>query len=379
MSDFKLEDLTSTSDPIEYNRRLSKKIDEIEDQISTLESGSGLPEAQVDAKDDQVLANAVGLMSQKGRLIYIDSTRADSYEESGSFGFPYKTIQAAIDFASSVGNGNSVPYSFVIASGTYAEQVNLNDKGLFSVTIKSLGRVAINPASGNALTSNDANGDLQDLIIEGIEFGRPVVLLGDGTANQFKTTEFRDCSFSSLATISIARLNNFAFRGLYCEAAFTATNVNFMFFSDGQIQGAFTYTMDSNLPQPANGVVGGINLLSMMINSVSFSVGGAGVMNFVPHNCRIGTTAGNFTIPSGCAFTAYNSILRGNWTNNGVLNLRNSHSENNISGTAPVITANRSNQIGYTPAVPSDYLGVHTNVNTALDELASRVKILEDL
>lgn len=316
---------------------------------------------------------AATLISQKGKLIYIDRTRTDSYTESGSFGFPYKTIQGAIDFAASVGDGGSVPYSFIIATGTYDEQVNLNNKGLFSVTIKSLGRVAINPATGNALISNSDNSNLQDLVVESIEFSKPVVLLGDGTTNQFKTTEFRDCSFTGTATLNINRLNNFALKDVYAETAFTVTNVNFMFFNGGQIQSTFTYTMDSTLPQPANGVIGGINLLSMMMNGVSLTVGGSAVMNFVPHSSRIGTTAGAFTIPAGCIFTAYNTTLRGNWTNNGTLTLRNSHSENDIAGTEPVFTANKSTQTGYTPANSTDYLVVPNKVNSALDELAERV------
>lgn len=322
---------------------------------------------------------ASSLLSLKGKLIYIDKTRSDSYVESGSFGFPYKTIQSAIDYASSVGDGGSTPYSFIIASGTYAEEINLNDKGLFSISIKALGRVAINPSSGNALTSNSNNGDLQDLVVEGLEFGKPVVLLGDGTANQFKTTEFRDCSFAGTGTLSLNRLNNFALKDVYAETAFTITNVNFMFFNGGQIQGTFTYVMDSTLPQPANGVVGGINLLSMMMNEVSLTVGGSAVMNFVPHNCRIGTTAGNFTIPSGCNLIAYNSVLRGNWTNSGVLHLRNSHSENNISGTTPIITSNRSNQTGYTPTTSGNWSSVPTEVSGALDTIAGDLVSKENL
>lgn len=328
-------------------------------------------QSNVDNKED--IGVAAELASRVGKLLYIDKTRSDTYTESGSFIFPYKTIQAAIDYASSVGDGTGTPYSFILSSGTYEEEVDLNNKILAFISFEALGRVAINPTMGNALTSNASNSILQDLVVRGIEFGRPVVLTGDGTVNQFKTTEFHDCSFSGNGTITLNRLNNFELVDVYSENTFTATNVNFMFFNGGQIQGTFTYTMDSALPQPANGVIGGINILSMMMNGVSLTVGGTAIMNFAPHSSRIGTTAGSFTIPTGCTFTAYNSLLRGNWTNNGILHLRNSHSENDISGTAPIITANKSSQTSYIPTAPADYSNTHTRVDTALDELASRI------
>jgi hypothetical protein len=336
------------------------------------------PEAINDAVEEFLQENPpeTDVDFQPTKLIFVDKNRTDDYVASGSIAKPFKTLQAAIDYASAQPDVGTQPYNFMLYSGTYAEQVNLNDKGFFSVTIKGLGRVAINPASGNALTSNADNGPLQDLVVESIEFGRPVVLTGSGVANQFKTTEFRNCSFSSIATITLNRLNNFALTDVYCEAAFSATNVNFMFIRNGQIQSTFTYVLDSTLPQPANGVSGGVNILSMMMNAIALTVGGSAVMNIGLHNTRIGTTAGNFTIPLGCSFIAYNSILRGNWTNNGTLALRNSHSENDISGTAPTITANKGNQVAYVPSDLTDWDSAPTSTSDALNRIASLLKTL---
>lgn len=306
------------------------------------------------------------LLTSPGRLLYVDNTRSDSYTENGSSIRPYKTLQAAIDAASLNGDGGSVPYSFALASGTYSENVSLNNKGLFSVSIVGLGRVAINPAAGNALTSDTDNTDLQDLVVNNIEFGKPIVLVGSSTANQFKTTEFKNCSFSSAAVINATTLNNLAFSDIYCEAAINLVNVNYSFVRSGQIQGLLSVSMNDSVTAPANGLVGGMNLLSMMVNNIALITSGTVTLNFAPHSSRIGTTAGAYTIPANCNVIAYNSNLRGTWTNNGSLSLRNSHAENDILGTAPVITGNRSSQNFYDNTTSGL---VAANVQEAIDEI----------
>ena len=351
---------------------LKKVAKAFEDKVQFEMEDSTIIEEVANEAVAQALQDA-NLTTPSTRLLFVDRQRVEEYEEMGTVQYPFKTIQAAIDYASEQGNGDTVPYSVVIANGTYPEQLNMNDKFLFSLTLVAQGRVAIVPASGNAFTSTENNTMLQDLICRDIEFGRPLEITGSSTPNQFKTVEFRSCSFNATATLNFTTMNNVAFWNVYCEAAINFTNVNYMYLGTGQIQGLFTAVMDSNLPAPAQGVVGGYNIQSLIANNVVLTAGGSGVLNFVLHGCRVGTTVGNYTIGAGVILSCFNSLLRGNWTNNNQLILRNSHTENNVLGTAPTISANRSNQAAYTAGTPADWNTAPTNVEQAINRLASAV------
>lgn len=181
---------TSADKIVRYSSpgRVAGQVEDIKRKLSELEESSGMNESQVQDLIDQSLADAE--VEPDTKMYHIDNTRIDSYDEDGSSQRPFKSILAALNKAKSNGGGDSRPYSFVLATGTYDENIVLNDTGLFSVTLSSLGRVAIDPESGDALVSNADNSDLKDLVVRNIEFAQPVVISGSTTVDNFKTVEY---------------------------------------------------------------------------------------------------------------------------------------------------------------------------------------------
>jgi hypothetical protein len=264
----------------------------------------------------------------------------------------------------------------MLASGTYAEEVNLNNTGLFNVSIIGLGRVAIDPVAGNSLTCNANNSNMASLCLKNVEFGKPVVIAGNGTANQFSNQSWVNCSF--IDNVSVTCANALALWDVYIDAGgITINNVNYLYIGGGQISGPVSATMDSTTTLPEWGQNGGAIIFGLICNSISFTITGTATWNPSFHNTRIGLAGGYYTIPAGCNVSLYNAILRGTWTNNGVLALKNSHLENAVSGTSPVFTANKSIYINYLSTTPAQWATPPVNVNSAIDRLAAAVFALK--
>jgi hypothetical protein len=267
-------------------------------------------------------------------LLYIDRRRTDSYAEDGSPMRPFKTIAAAIAAAKANGDGGSTPYSFIIAEGTYAEEINLNDTGLFSVTLVGLGGVAIDPTSGNALTCNASNGNMRTLNIRDIQFADPVVITGDGTANQFSNMTWTNVSFGSSLTVTTA--NSLALWDVYSSSTVTLTNLNYFYVGGGQITGNIDISVSDAVTLPSAGANPGIAIVfGLICNNIAFNRVGTTSYVYQPHNTRMGLNAGNYTIPAGVTVAAQSSTFRGTWTNNSTMQLRNSSTDNPVGGTAP--------------------------------------------
>lgn len=306
------------------------------------------------------------------KLLYIDKNRTETYVENGSFLTPYKTIAAAVAKAVLNGDGATVPYSFILSSGTYAEEINLNSTGLFNVSFIGLGRVAIDPAAGNALTCITANSNMTSLNLRNLEFGKPVAIVGDGTANQFSNQTWVNCSFGS--TVSITCANALALWDVYSDAGgLTINNVNYLYVGGGQIAGPISATMDATTTLPTWGANGGAIVFGLICNDITVTITGAATWNPSFHNSRIGGSAGVYTIPAGCNMSLYSSVLRGTWTNNGALALKNAQLENALAGTAPVFTANKSIYVNYSSTTPAHWATAPTNVNSAVDRLAAAI------
>ncbi len=318
------------------------------------------------------------IVSPVTRLLYTDKNRTDTYLEDGSAEKPFKTLAAALSRAEQDTDRASVPYSILLSSGTYAEEINLNGRGFFSLTFAAQGRVAIVPVAGNAVTADTGVSSLQDLHFYGIEFGKPIVITGDGTANQFKNVNFRDCSFAGLADVALTCMNSVALWDIYCEKAVTLSNVNYLAITGGQIQGVFSMGMDSANTAPSSGVEGGANLFNLRANDIALTVAGAGALwSMFTYNCVFGKSLGEYTIPASCSLALHNSLFRGKWTNNGGMSLRNSQMmDHPVLGTAPTFTANRSSYTAYTPTTPTNWNGSPTNVNDAIDRLAAAIYAL---
>jgi hypothetical protein len=306
---------------------------------------------------------------------YVDDHRTDIYTADGSAAKPFKTIAAALAQIVTNGDQGSVPYAIMLASGTYAETINLNNRGLFNITFAALGRVAIVPVAGNSVTATTGISALQDLHFYGIEFGCPIVITGDGTTDQFKNVNFRDCAFSGLANATFTCMNSIAIWNLYCETLLTFSNVNYLYMNGGQVQQTFSMTMNSANTAPSWGVAGGAIIFDLVTGDVALTVSGLGaVWNLSTHGCRMGGSTGVYTIPANCNVQLYNSLLRGTWTNNGALTLKNSNMENVVAGTAPVYTANKSNYVNYAAGTPANWaVSAPISVKSAIDRIAAAV------
>ena len=265
-------------------------------------------------------------------LLNIDRRRLDTYVEDGSSDRPFKTIAAAIARAIANGDGDSTPYSFVIAEGTYAEEINLNDTGLFDVSIIGLGRVAINPPSGNGLTCTADNSTLRNLVLRNVEFADPIVITGDNTANQFTNVTFYNVVCAALTATCMNSLN---FRGGYVSGNITLTNVAW-FYWDGVQHDAqlVTITSDTTATVPAWGMANaGGYFVGGKFQDFTLNRIGTGNFNLNLNNCYTGLSAGAYTIPAGFTINARNSTMRGTWTNNGVMNLFSTTVLNPVGGT----------------------------------------------
>lgn len=311
-------------------------------------------------------ANAFNsLATPNSRLVYIDNNRTDTYNENGSATQPFKTIAAAVAWANA-NVSSSVPVSFVLSNGTYAETIDLNNTALSNITFVALGRVAINPASGNALQAVTGVSGVLQMTFRNLEFGKPVVITGDGTAQQFNNVTWVDCSFGDAFTATT--VNNMAFWSCSAFAAIKFTNVNYVLYNSGQMLTTLTLEATDSVTLPANGMAPGVVLMFNVIgNDVALIKGtGASFIVWQPHNCRFGRPTGTYTVPATFNVTAYNSTLNGTWTNDGTLSLRNSSTANAVGN----LGAAYSGIIGGTSVVGSLTTAAQPNI-TSVGNLTS--------
>ena len=311
-------------------------------------------------------ANAFNsLATPNSRLVYIDNNRTDTYNENGSATQPFKTIAAAVAWANS-NVSSSVPVSFVLSNGTYAETIDLNNTALSNITFVALGRVAINPASGNALQAVTGVSGVLQMTFRNLEFGKPVVITGDGTSQQFNNVTWVDCSFGDAFTATT--INNMAFWSCSAFAAIKFTNVNYVLYNSGQMLTTLTLEATDSVTLPANGMAPGIVLMFNVIGNDVALIKGTGTPFIVwqPHNCRFGRTTGTYTVPATFNVTAYNSTLNGTWINDGTLSLRNSSTANPVGN----LGAAYSGIIGGTSVVGSLSTAAQPNV-TSVGNLTS--------
>lgn len=299
------------------------------------------------------------------RLVYVDNNRTDTYNQNGSPEQPFKTIAAAITWANANVTG-SVPVSFVLANGTFAETIDLNNTTLTNISFTSLGRVSVNPASGNSLQATTGVSGVLQMAFRNIEFGKPVVITGDGTTNQFNSVTFTDCSFSDALTVTT--VNSIAFWSCSAFSTVTFTNINYTFYNSGQIQGLLTLAASDATTLPSAGMAPGIVLMFNVIgNPVTLTKGtGAPFIAWQPHNCRFGLNAGTYTIPATFSVTAYNSTFNGTWVNDGTFSLRNTSTANAVGNVGSTYTG----IIGGTSVVGSLTTAAQPNI-TSVGTLAN--------
>jgi hypothetical protein len=268
-----------------------------------------------------------------GHAMMIDTNRTDTYVEIGSADKPFKTFAAAIAAVATLNPTGTVPYTFILMGCNINETVDFTPYNFNFITISTTCRSVFNDPV------IFGNSDLLQLTVRNVEFGDTVTITGDGTTNQLNNTSFYNTSFTGALTVTAA--NSLAFY----EAAFFSTvtfnNVNYVYVNGGQFNSDWTIRADNSgaYPVPSNGITPGqIIALDFIANNIIFVKGGTGTYVFQPQGSRMGLSAGTYALPAGWTLSAYSSVFRGTWTNNGTWTMRNSSNDNAIAGTAPTYT-----------------------------------------
>lgn len=304
---------------------------------------TSVPQITVDTKGRitgvSTVAIAGSIDPEGSHLIYIDRRRTDVYTANGSVEKPFKTISAAISQAVSNGDGGTTPYSFIIAEGTYAESINLNDTNLFDVSFIGLGRVAIDPTTGNGFTCTTGNNQIRSLMLRNLEIADPVVITGNSTANQFTNVSFYDVTLGALTATCMNSLN---IRSAYISGNITLSNIAWFYWDGVQHDGTtVSIVSDTTVTMPAWGMANaGGYFVGGKFQDFSLTRTGTGNFNLNINNCYTGLTAGVYTVPVGFTVNSRNSTMRGTWTNNGTFNVYGTVLLNEVAGT------------------PANYLGV---------------------
>jgi hypothetical protein len=265
-----------------------------------------------------------------GHAMMIDTNRTDTYEANGSADKPFKTFAAAIAAVATLNPTGTVPYTFILMGCNINETVDFTPYNFNFITISTTCRSVFNDPV------IFGNSDLLQLTVRNVEFGDTVTITGDGTTNQLNNTSFYNTSFTGALTVTAA--NSLAFY----EAAFFSTvtfnNVNYVYVNGGQFNSDWTIRADNSgaYPVPSNGITPGqIIALDFIANNIIFVKGGTGTYVFQPQGSRMGLSAGTYTLPAGWTLSAYSSVFRGTWTNNGTWTMRNSSNDNAIANVAP--------------------------------------------
>lgn len=73
-------------------------------------------------------------------VLFVDSSRTDSYTATGHVNAPFKTINAAVQQINANGdNSDTVPYAVVIAAGTYTEVIDLSLANVSDIAFAAYG------------------------------------------------------------------------------------------------------------------------------------------------------------------------------------------------------------------------------------------------
>jgi hypothetical protein len=309
--------------------------------------------------DTQTLAYAGGV----GHMMMIDTNRTDTYTEIGSNDKPFKTLSAAITASNAANPTGTVPYTFVMMGCNINENIDFGGTTFNFITLATTCRTVFN---GTLTIANNPN--LKQLIIRNLEFAQPVTITGDGTSNQMNDMSFYNVSFSN--TLNVSRANSLALWDVYSEAAVTLTNLNYLYVGGGQITGDITIVADSTLPLPSSGMAPGVAIIfDLICNNLTLTRGGTATYSLQPHNTRIGLNAGSYTIPTGFTVSAQASTFRGTWTNNGSFTLRNSSTDNAVSGTQPT----------YTGRIGGTFIGTVLSTNGVISGSSQLTSSLVDL
>lgn len=280
------------------------------------------------------------------REVYVDVNRLDTYVEDGSVIKPFKTIQGAIDHIIANNDDMLNPYNVFIQTGKYYENIVLESVNLHRIKLTGVGIVQIRPTSGNALQSTTNNENLVNLHVKGITFLAPVVITGQAGAASFDDHIWEDCNFvpgdgTQKGEVTLTCVNGVTYRRSFNYSCnFNFNNVNYGLLESCSIGSGsiLSVTMNDSNPLPSWGAAGGVIVSgSVLTGAPVLGLTSASPYQFMLNFSRVATTASTITIPANMIVTASSSFLRGTWTNNGTLYLRNSFAQA-LAGIAPVLT-----------------------------------------
>lgn len=308
------------------------------------------------------------LSTQVTHTLHVDVFRTDSYTATGSITKPFKTIQEAIDHVASV----AVPsqdWSIQINAGQYRENLVFENTNLYMISLVGVGGVVgIVPAAGNAIQSVANNSNLSKFKMTNIEITQPIVITGSNGSTAFSDVWIQDCKFSINATITLDCINNFSLMSPYIETAISLTNVNWFYVDSGRLNSTFSMTCDSTLPAPSWGVTGASFFNGVyLLGDVSLTKGDTATGAFIGIGSRISGASGTIVNPAGWTFQAYNSFIRGNFTNNGTLQQRNSYIEKVLTNNGTWTLDNFCSQI------KNDSTVIGTTVKDALETIRAGI------
>lgn len=275
-----------------------------------------------------------------GRMIMIDTNRDDNYTEVGSTDRPFKTFSDAITAADAIATAPGATaddkrFTFVLMGCTVSEDVDFSGTALTAVTISTACRSVI---TGDVTIASMPT--LSQVVIRNIEIGGTFTITGDGTSEQLNNVSIYNASFSG--AVNITATNATAFYEVAFFGVVTFTNLSYLYINGAQFNTDWTIRADDtgSFPIPSRGLNPGTGgslsiVLNIIANNVFLVKGGTAVYVFQPHISRMGRTTENYTVPAGWFMTAYSSVFRGTWTNEGTIAMRNSSSDNRIKGTAP--------------------------------------------
>jgi hypothetical protein len=355
--------------------------EEISNAIDAGDNTAALAAAAVADAKAVAAQNDANLSAQVSHTFYVDCKRTDTYVENGSSAKPFKTIQAAINQIIANNDDALDPYCVYVQNGKYYETIVIESLNIHRLKLIANGVVQIRPTTNQALRSITNNTNLVQFHITGFTFLAPVVITGANASTAFGDVIWDDCNFvagdgAQIGDLTLTCINNITIRRSYLDInQITYSNVNYSIIDDSNIGAMFAITMDSTANKPSQGSAGAILVNnSMLMGGPIFTKVGTATLQFITNSSTLlaGMSTGTVTIPTGVTVSAYSSFYRGTWTNNGVLNLRNSN-VNALAGTAPVLSqaagqvGNDSNIAGVTVKdALNNLLGIdHTEVINA--------------
>jgi hypothetical protein len=207
------------------------------------------------------------LATDGSRLLYVDISRTDSYVENGTITKPFKTVQAAINYAETLTPSYDNPIGIVCPPGKYTEQITVKYAGIH---LYGYGQYVTRfERAGTCLIIQDNGVDPEpwDMKVVGISFRSTtadysVVVQGiAGTSLAGNELQFRDSNIGGTNGIHINLANYIDFQNTYISGAQLYEQVSGIWCEDSESSGAITVDWDNAGDKPSDGSHYGINFI----------------------------------------------------------------------------------------------------------------------